>query len=200
MTAADYTLDQLDPRAYLEQFIADCTCDWCGNAYPATRDEEHKTWVPLVRWDWRVRVEKKAGYVSKHERWCKVCPTCLLSDTYGFAKFIFPIIKNMAVHDTMSQLVAVQPMMLPAGEILYMDYVHRRPEPPRARRAHNDMEDAVLGALANSLADETRPIKRGAWRAFADGLRWGGVRGQRQHAVMLDDANWRLDADPGKPD
>jgi hypothetical protein len=66
------------------------------------------------------------------------------------------------------------------------------------------MADAFLGGLgiaASKLEAESRPIKPGSWKAFAQMLpRRGAVRGQREYMVMLDEANWRLDANPGEPD
>lgn len=40
-----------------------------------------------------------------------------------FAKFIAPVIRNMPDVGLLDELVAVQPMQLPAEAVLYMDFV-----------------------------------------------------------------------------
>lgn len=200
----------LDPRAELERLIVDCTCDWCGKSFPAGWDEEHRLWVPSVTQEWRVRVEQKPGYISKMYAYWRICAGCRLGDEYSFSKWVFPIIKSMPVqHDLLEQLIQVQPMPVPAGEILYMDSItrvcdHREAHPEgrfeRVRRqAHADLTDAFLGALAVSTTALANPIKPGNWKTFVEAMQERPLRGRRAHGIVLDDANWRLDANPGEP-
>jgi hypothetical protein len=41
-----------------------------------------------------------------------------------FAKFVLPVIRNMPNAGLLDELVAVQPMQLPAGALFYMDFVY----------------------------------------------------------------------------
>lgn len=63
-----------------------------------------------------------------------------------FAKFMFPIIRNMAQHDLIGALLPVQPMALPAGQMFYMDIVDGR------RRRYTREEDAVDAATIQEAA------------------------------------------------
>lgn len=193
--------DLIDPRAYLERLIVDNTCEVCGETFGQTTVYEEKQpvrYAPIVKRVWMTYVTKKGGYKLKHAKWWKLCPSCMTKgnereDLLGFARMIFPIIKTMATQpDLIDQLIPVQPMNAPDAGIMYMDFVHGDRVRARARERRNDAADAVAGALfAYQMKNPKAPR---TWRAFAQKLRTDDVRGRRAEGIMIDDANWRLDA------
>lgn len=185
----------LDPRAYLEQFTVDNTCELCGEtllAYIVYEEGKPERRVPRVKRVWMRGIFKRDGYKLKHSRWWKLCETCRLKlsgedDLAGFAKFAFPVIRAMATQPNLiNDLIPVQPMNAPNAGVFYMDYVYTRRtrvvEEPRPRRwlrrsgPHDDLRDAVAGALLAYQHER--------------------VRGKQAEGIVLDDANWRLDPDP----
>ncbi len=196
----DLRADEIDPRYYLEQYAVDCTCELCRETLLpyAVYDVEKNVQVGYahrVKRVWMRAIFKRDGYKLKHWRWWKICETCRLKlsgedDLYGFAKFVFPVIRSVNETALVEQLVQVQPMTQPAAQVFYMDFVHdgvRVPGPREEmrelarmerRRVPNDAADALLGALVAARQ----------------------VRGQRANGIVLDDANWRLDDNPGDAD
>jgi hypothetical protein len=154
-------MEDFDPRAELERLIVSCTCEWCGQTHWA-QEAGTGRWVTDVESGWFCREQKGNGYTSKHWRVWRVCFSCRHSSS--FAKWVFPVIANMPEVDIMQALVSIQPMQVPAAQVFYMDLVVG-PRPP-GRRRHVGVD------LAAPDAERT-------------------VRGRRQRAVMLDDANFR---------
>lgn len=202
LSSDDLRADEIDPRYYLEQYAVDCTCELCQETvlpYVVYDAEQNVPvgYAPRVKRIWMRAVFKRDGYKLKHWRWWKLCETCRLKlsgddDLYAFSKFTFPVIRNMGETGLVEQLVPVQPMNQPAAQVFYMDFVHdgvRVPGPREEmrelangrmerRRVPNDMADALLGALVAARQ----------------------VRGQRANGIVLDDATWRLDDNPGDAD
>jgi hypothetical protein len=183
------SIDNVDPRAYLEQFIVDSTCEVCLETLVpclVCLEGNPAHYVSRVTRIWMAGIFQRDGYKLKHSRWWKLCDRCRLKlsgrdDLYGFSRFVFPVIRNVAQPDLLEQLISLQPMVQPNPQVFYMDFAHeavrvprgerRELEATRVRAAHDDLMDAVLEA----------------------------VRGHRANGIVLDDATWRLDADPGEP-
>jgi len=111
----------LDPRAEFERLLAPCVCDWCGKAHVVRNAEEGVDRLVIIKPEWRCREVKQGGYVSKHWKAWRVCSLCLSKGQ--FDKWIFPVIAHMPENDFLAQLVQVQPMNLPAAQVMYMDIV-----------------------------------------------------------------------------
>lgn len=151
--------EQVDPLAELERLILARTCEVCGDV-----------WSDILPRYWKCRNEKKGGYVFKHWRNWKLCPNCLCKLSAigfaGFDKWCFPVIANMPdIQNLAEQLVAVQPMQLPAAQIMYLDY-QIGPEGVRRREGR-----------AGRVVREDHI-----------------VRGRTRHTIVLDDANFRANA------
>jgi len=99
------------------------TCEWCG---AQMIEGDLDGWL-TTRWRCRV-IKKSTGYTLKHWAYWRVCKSCECSvvtgtGTYGFDKFVFPIIANIDTRDPMEQLVAVQPMQQPPAGFFHLDFV-----------------------------------------------------------------------------
>jgi hypothetical protein len=161
--------ERIDPLAELERLIQSRTCEVCGDV-----------WSDILPRYWKCRSEKMGGYTSNHWRNWRLCPNCLCKLSAigfaGFDKFVFPVIQNMPdIQNLAEQLVAVQPMQLPAAQVFYMDMVVG----PEGVRRHLPERHPLLRRYA--AVDLAAP---GADRT---------VRGRTRHVAMLDDANFRLD-------
>ena len=68
-----------------------------------------------------------------------------------FASFVFPIIRNVLAHrDIIQDLVAVQPMNAPAGQVFYLDYV-MGPVERQARELEPRLEATIQEAAMKTL-------------------------------------------------
>lgn len=116
-------MDEGNPQRLVDWLIVQHTCEWCGGTidHPCNANGD----VYLLPPKWRCREVKRNGYTSKHWKYWRICSTCNAKDFAGFSKWIFPVIKSiMPEHESLSAIMAVQPMGQPSGEIMYMDYIH----------------------------------------------------------------------------
>lgn len=132
----------LPPEWYLDWLIEARTCDWCGESH-------HE---PLVA-AWLCRHEQHPGYESKHWKYWKVCGPCRLG-IGRWKSFALPFIRNVMPNLSMADLIAVQPMQQPAGQIPYMDYVI---DVNGARPAR---ELDVRGAQFADAAPDVQPVEQ----------------------------------------
>lgn len=70
-------MSDIDEQAYIEQFLADITCDWCGQA-ATTVDWQTGKHVSTITRRYRERVEQRAGYTLRHWKVWQVCQQCEL--------------------------------------------------------------------------------------------------------------------------
>ena len=134
----------LDPEVglerLLEQVIVQHTCEWCGCVYP---DD-------VLGRQWGCRAVKQAGYTRKHWRMWRVCPKC---NREFFNKWVTPIIANMP-QLSLVDILAVQPIAQPVGQVFYMNLVWTA---WRARRRIGDvvvLDDAGPPRVARELRGE----------------------------------------------
>lgn len=125
----------VDPKSMLDWLVKQCICEWCDGTIDDF-DCEHNVPITPAR-QWRNRQVKHGGYTSNHWKHWLICRKCASTYDYDFSKFIFPLIGNMAVLESLAALVDVQPMNQPAGEIFYMDYIPR----VRGERVNNVVLD-----------------------------------------------------------
>ena len=119
--------DSVNPQVLVDWLVEQHRCEWCGDTISTPVNANGDSYMPQAEWRcWEV---KRGGYTSKH--WKHICSTCNTKDRGGFGRRVFPIIKEiMPEHESLSAIMAVQPVNAPAGEIMYMDYIHG---PPRGR-------------------------------------------------------------------
>ena len=124
-TGDDYSYvghDEGSPQVLVDWLVVQQTCEWCGDTIQHYAPDGQRL-VPKA--EWRCWVVKKGGYTSKHWKHWRICSTCHTKDNGGFGKWVFPIIANAVMPPlSLAALVEVQPMNAPAGEIMYMDYIH----------------------------------------------------------------------------
>ena len=105
------TIDIPDVQRELDWLIVVRTCEWCGTVM----DE-------VLKREWRCR---KTGHTKHWKAW----RTCLYCACKASGKWVIPLIKNMAEMPLIGDIMAVQPMNQPAGDIFYMDFVYEAPRP-----------------------------------------------------------------------
>lgn len=187
--------EYINPLAELERLIVENTCEWCHETKPPQLTDSGKS-IVFVQRRWLCRKEDRPGYRSKHWRHWLVCDAC--ASNIHFDKWIFPVIANMPQHNLMEQLVAVQPMQMPAPQVLYMDFVvgpqgvrPRLPErhPLLRRYAEAEIDPRNYGRVVIDAADD----KKDATALVVAVLKnREPVRGRKKLGVMLDDANFRV--------
>jgi hypothetical protein len=125
MDGLDLDLD-LNPAAELERLIIDCTCEWCGQTHWVnTASTVSSGRITDVVRGWFCRKQRRNGYVSRHWRMWRVCNACRrVGVGLGtFDRWVFPVITNMDYSILVDQIIDIQPMQLPAAQIMYMDLV-----------------------------------------------------------------------------
>jgi hypothetical protein len=92
----------------VDRLIEACTCDWCG-------DVAEKP----IKKEWLCRKTKKD--TVKHYKYWRVCAKCLFTVNVSrmYSKMVFDL----------TDILSVQPMSVPSGQLFYMDFVHTAREP-----------------------------------------------------------------------
>lgn len=129
--------DEVDPKYLVDWLVIQHTCEWCGGTIDHPRNANGDVYMLAPKW--RCREIKRNGYTSKHWKYWRVCFKCGTKE--GFEKWVFPVIATiMPEHMSLDAIMQVQPMGLPAGEIMYMDYIHGR----REGRVRGRTQDCVM--------------------------------------------------------
>lgn len=139
------TIEEVDPKYLVDWLVIQHTCEWCdGDIVDFNGELKHGelNHAPVTQRQWRCREVKKNGYVSKHWKHWLICRRC--AAPHDFGRWVFPIIRTvMPEHEALSAIMEVQPMNAPAGEIMYMDFIHG-PDREEGRVRGRMRERAVL--------------------------------------------------------
>lgn len=106
------SVDAPDLKREVNWLVQQTVCESCG-----TRVEPGS----LIT-GYRCRKAVREGYVVKHSKFWRLCSACDLG-LHRFASFILPVIENMPQIPLLNQLVEIQQMPQPAGQMFYIDYV-----------------------------------------------------------------------------
>ena len=173
-------IEEVDPKYLVDWLVIQHTCEWCDGDIEAFGPDENTVIAPQRKW--RCREVKKNGYVSKHWKHWLICRRC--AAPRDFARWVFPIIRTvMPEHEALSAIMEVQPMNAPAGEIMYMDFIHGpdrregcvrgRMLPPEHARAYAERPLDPANYVALNLCGEVglpepdQPNRNG--RVYAEG-------------------------------
>lgn len=124
----------------VEWLMKAVTCEGCGEVIPCkiVYQEGQQPVYILPQRKWHCFPVRCNGYVRKHWRNWLLCASCQWNEfahfERPFASWIAPIIQD---------LVAVQPMQVPAAQVFFMDFVVG-PEGIRQAGRHNPPREGEM--------------------------------------------------------
>jgi len=91
--------EYINPKAELERYIIERTCEWCD-----------RTFSEALAYCFAQRQVAQKGYLLKHSKRWRICSYCSLGRSFTFDSWIFPAITSMLDGGSMADLLSVQPM------------------------------------------------------------------------------------------